>query len=637
MRLRHILSVLLLAVFALSSQAQGRKAVVSRLPMQGQTRQQVPLRVQGLSDNQRLLGYIRTDSITVSGGAFGKEGTYTLGAMLTPRVLSGYAGCRVVGVRLAAAVNLGRSRTFVYKVNDGSVDPVLEQTQRLYEGWQNVFFNGDGYEIQGSETLFFGFDYHETAEMVAAEEGGLCGYGDDSTDGFYAFGDFGQGLGFYSLSNLGRLCVQLIVDVSSLAAKDIDLQGLDAGFKYKQPGEDIDVMVTLGNVGREELRGFQLGWQIDDQPVEAVVKPDTLLSGEQSAALFTVTLPADITIGLHRLTVSVDKVGGEPMPEKSVNDTLVATFAVYRDKLQRSQVYLEVYTDQESAYVPFLNNALSQLKSSQVPLSVVNVHRPGTPLAVKEAAYLHLLYAYTWPTFTINRAYFPGEAYVSYDMNDYLPQVPTEFISGILSDMVYQDYYSPSFVSLTLEASYDTDSRQLTVKTEGQLLPEAAAIYGQLGVTLLLVEDEVKSKQLVYNSFLQRSTYNQNYQHNSVLRGYMTKPTGTALTQTGDTYSATFNKTLDEAWNPAKMRVVALITKYAETVSEDNLTDVDVVNAASFDLSTLESLGVVAPKTAVAAAAYYSLDGKAVSADNLKQGVYLMRQADGTTRKIVLK
>ena len=160
MKLRHIFLTALTAVVFLTAQAQG------------------------LSESQRLLGYIKTDSITIKGAAFGTAGTYTIGAVMTPQLLSAYAGCKVVGIRMAAALDLGRSRAFVYQLTDTGLTPVIEQKQRLYAGWNNILFNGEGYEIKGDENLFFGFDYTETAEMITADEGGLCCYGEDQSDAF---------------------------------------------------------------------------------------------------------------------------------------------------------------------------------------------------------------------------------------------------------------------------------------------------------------------------------------------------------------------------------------------------------------------------------------------------------------------
>ena len=114
-----------------------------------------PRCVEGLSSTQRVLGYTLTDDIDIYGAGFGQAGTYTVGAALGAEVLKLYAGCRVVGIRIAAAMNLGRQRTFMYDVSN-NFTLLVEQKQRLYDGWNNVFFNGDGYVINGTETLFFG-------------------------------------------------------------------------------------------------------------------------------------------------------------------------------------------------------------------------------------------------------------------------------------------------------------------------------------------------------------------------------------------------------------------------------------------------------------------------------------------------
>ena len=591
-----------------------------------------------LAKNQRLLGYTLTDDIDVSGGAFGYAGTYTIGAVLTPQMLSPYEGCRVVGLRLAAALPLGRTRTFIYTVENSDLQPVIEQRQRIYEGWNTVMFNGDGYEIKGGEMLFFGFDYTETDEMVQADEGGLCGVGEDTDGAFYAYGNFGSGVGLYSLSGLGCLCVQLIVDVSSLPGFDLDMTYLDTGFKHKQPGEIIEAYTTCRNTGTDTIFSYRLGYQLDSQEPVFATFTDTILSGRQAVWQFRCSLPSDIAIGMHQLSVFASEAGGQPLPERSKNDTLTAQFAVYRESMERQQAYLEIYTDQTSAYVPWLDDAVDLLAGKFDRMAVVNVHRPGTPLALTEAAYLHQLYAYDWPTFTVNRSYFPGEAYIAYDMNDFLPVIPAEMSAGILGDVVMQDAASPAFASVQLQASYDAATRQLTISSEGEALPEATAIYGDLALTLLLTEDGVVSRQAQYNAATQRTTNNQNYVHDYVLRGFMTSPTGDAIQVEDGRFSATHTTTLDAAWKPERMRVVALLTKKADQVTDDNVLDMDVLNANSLSLAQ-ELLAVRTPIQDVRGvpAGYYTLDGKPLGTAKPRPGIYLRRMADGTMRKQMIK
>ena len=583
-----------------------------------------PLRVEGLSNNQRLLGYTLTDDIDISGALFGEAGTYTIGAAIESTALAPYAGCHIVGIRIAAAMNLGRTRTFVYNFTGTSFDPVVEQKQRIYQGWNNVFFNGEGYEIQGDETLFFGYDYVETAEMVAAEEGGLACVGSDTEGAFYVFGDYGQGEALYSISGAGKLCVQLIIDVSSLPQNDMAITYLDAGFKHKRPGENVEVLATFTNIGRDTVYAYQIGYRLDEQEPVHINCQGIIADGHQDTWMGAVKLPDDIATGSHTLRFFVGSVNGETLDSEANGKHLDAQFAIYRDSVDRQMVYLEIYNDQGSPYSAMLNDAVRRMQQQFKQVCVVNVHRPGTDLAVSDADYLSDLYAYTYPSFTVNRAYFPGEAYVAYDMNDYLPYFGTEMSAGILTDIVMQDLYSPAFATVDLRAGYDPDSRQLTVEATGTLLPDATAIYGDLALTLLVTEDSVVNQQSVYNPSTQRTTINRNYRHHDVLRGYITAPTGQLITPDGDRYSATFTTTLDDDWVPGHLHLVGFLTKNKDRVTHDDLLDMDVINATSISLSEslINSVSTL-ERTKDKGTTCYSLDGRPIKAIH-PRGVFIM-------------
>ena len=95
-------------------------------------------------------------------------------------------------------------------------------------------------------------------------------------------------------------------------------------------------------------------------------------------------------------------------------------------------------------------------------------------------------------------------------MNDYLPSVGAEFCAGILSDMLMQDFESPSFASVDLKLTYDPATRKVGIKATGDMLPEAKAIYGDVALTLMITEDQVKSRQTTMNALTGRTTNNQN-------------------------------------------------------------------------------------------------------------------------------
>ena len=595
-----------------------------------------------MADTQRYVGYTVTDDIDVSGAAFGEAGTYTVGALLPKEMLTAYAGCRVLGIRYALSQSIGRTRAFMYDATGNLFTEISAQKQRTYEGWNTVFFNGDGYVITGQESLFFGYDYVESEEMVAAEEGALCGVGSETTGSFYLYGNYGQGEGLYPISGIGRLCVQLIVDVSSLPAKDIDVTYLDTGHKYKISGSKVEVFALFNNVGRDTIFSYRMGCQIDDREPIYQEFADTLLCGEEEKWEPTITLTDDYPIGMHTLKVFVSEIDGQPI-ENTKNDTLRAQFAVYRDALPRHQVYVEVYSNQQSPYVPMLEKAFAQLQPESPHMVLCNSFAYGNPLFLPEADYLHMLYAYTYPSFTFNRAYFPGEAHIAYDINDYLAQVPAEFIAGILSDMLYQDYMNPAFATIELQPQYDPATRQLTVNVSGEALPEAEAIYGDMALTVLLTEDGVKSPQAVYNEITGRTTTQQNYLHNQVLRQFVTDPLGQTVDFADGQYTASVSTTLSDEWDPEQMHIVAFLTKAATEVTDDNVLEMDITNANSCAIPIVNPTAIQTARSDADGARKaglqqaYTLDGQPIGDLSRHHGIAILRSADGKTRKIVMQ
>lgn len=560
------------------------------------------------SAQQRYVGYTVTDDISIRGGYFGTAGTYTIGALLSPQMLQAYEGCKIIGVRFALNVSIGRTRTFIYNIEGNQFVPLMEQKQRTYEGWNEVMINGDGIEIKGTENLFFGYDYVETEEMVTAEEGALCGNGDARSGGFMLYGNYGQGEGLYSLSNLGCLCVQLIVDVSSLPKKDIDLLTLDTGFKYKRLGEQMELFTSFINAGLDSITTYQLCYQIDDSEPVAITYADTLVSGTTETKDILFAMPADLQVGTHRLQFFVGEINGTTVTTPR-SDTIKVTFAVYAEAMQRQKAYVEVYTQSTSYLSALLNKVMNKTKTNVGDvMCLVNVHRPGTPLAVSEADYLSDLYAYTYPSFTVNRAYFPNEAYIAYDVNDYLEVAP-EIIEAFMPDLIMQDYYGPAFATVDIHPTYDKATRQLTVDLDGQLSPDAVAITGGVAVTVMLTENSVRSSQQDYNPLTGRVQNNSNYLHENVLRTYLTKPTGDAVSASANAFTARYTATLDSKWKPENMEVVVLVTKAADEVTDANVLDMDVIGANSMALEQTVGIREHDAETTQKATEWYSLSG----------------------------
>ena len=595
--MRKILFILTSLMLATSGAAQLRVSGLKTTPratvqpaQHRVTMQPVQQRVSGLSTTQRPLGYTSTDSITVSGAAFGTAGTYTIGATLTPDQLLPYQGCTVVGVRFALSQSVGRTRAFICNVNGNDVTPVVEQNQRTYAGWNNVFFNGASpYVITGNESLFFGFDYVESAEMVAADEGALALFGEEDVDNsFCLYGNYGNGVGLYSVTG-GVLCVQLIVDVSNLPEKELNFNYFDAGFRYKKPGDLIEFLAGLNNTGRSAVTSYVVGCQLGNlDPVYFDVNTDdgkTLAEGATTYCEQAFTIPETMPAGYYDFAVFVHSVDGV-VQSRHLNDTVCSKVSVYTSALPRQQHLIEMYTHEQSPYVPFVDPCFEKVVQQNSNACMVNIAAPTTILALDEANYLHDLYAYTYPSFTLDRSYFPGEAYIAYDVNDYVLAIP-DLIPSMIGDMLLQEDLNPAFASVTLSPSWQSAGRELTVNVSGEVADDAAALFGDLALTVMLTEDKVVARQMTYNAATGRSSWNQNYQHDHVLRTYLTAPLGDKLTVSDGHYTAQYQLSLPDDWKAEDLSVIAFVTRAAETVTDDNVMSMDITNANSVSLADI--------------------------------------------------
>ena len=150
----------------------------------------------------------------------------------------------------------------------------------------------------------------------------------------------------------------------------------------------------------------------------------------------------------------------------------------------------------------------------------------------------------------------------------------------------------------------------------------------------------MKSRQSVYNQATGRSSYNANYLHNDVLRRFLTHPMGEQLTATDNQYTAEFTTELPADWKPENMHIIALLTKAATTITEDNAKDYDVINCNSLSVAEVMTQGIENIQISnfnFQTSKFFTLDGKPVAPSQLRQGLYIERRADGQTRKIVVR
>ncbi len=589
-----------------------------------------------LASTERGVGYCEGDSITTRGARVGAAGSYEMAALLSKQFMQNYKGCKIIGVRFALSQSVGKSNIFIYKVDDdGNTEEVVRNNvRRTSEGWNEVRLNtAQEIDITGNDQYIMGFTYNETDEMVADKTGALCFYGDRISNSGSAL--ILQGETFNSITNFGDLCVQLIVDVSTLPKKAVSLSSILNGVSYKKLGEKMDIMMTYTNAGLDEISSMRLGFRVDDGETEYIDVnfKEPMAPGMSDTYSVSYGMPAAVAIGRHELNVFVDKIDGET-PVASAFGTIVDPFVAYGNALKRQQIYVEQYNSQKSPYGPLINDSFSKLAKDK-DACAVNLYRIGEPLAVAESGYLYDLYSYTdAPCSTANRFYFGmAEPHYAFDINEYAAMMP-ELVYDGYRVFVDEALTFPAFATVDLATSYDAAARQISIDVNGDISDEAPAIMGDMALTVLLTEDNVKSTQIVSSgSSLQNK---QNYVHNQVMRKYISAPLGDRITVDGNKYAAHYAFTLPSDWKDNDITVVAFLTKAFDFVDGSNMQMADVTNCNSVKLGGTTAIDGIVSDAAIGSSAdgIYTLDGVRIADDSAAKGIFIVRRG-GKSVKVV--
>ena len=593
-----------------------------------------------LASTERGVGYCQGDSITLNGARIGTAGSYDMGAMLTSQTMANYKGCKIIGVRFAVKESIGKSNIFIYKVDDqGNAEQLIRSSvRRTSEGWNDIRLNsGQEIDITGKDSYIMGFTYNESDDMVAKEQGALCFYGEKVSSSYSSL--ILQDETFNSITNLGDLCVQLIVDVSSLPKKKVGLNSILNGISYKKIGSTMDIMMSYTNAGLEPINSLRLGFRIDDgEPVYFDINKDNnkeyangFASGKSTTFSTTdLKVPATLAAGRHNLNVFVDKIDGET-PVDNSRGTLADPFVAYSNGFSRQQIYIEQYNSQQS-YLAAIGNEYYSQADKDDDACVVNIYQKGEPLAVASSQYLNDLYAYTLPCFTFNRYFLGmGELHYALDFNDFLGIMPDLVYSGLREFVSGELQSIPAFATAYLSTSFNSDTRELSVDVTGDIADEAPAIFGDMALTVMLAEDKVVSPQVVsYNN-----SKNSKYVHNQVLRAYLSEPVGDKITIEDNKYSKHYSFTLPAAWKSDDIKVVALVSQAFDKVTTDNMQMADVTNCNSVKLGGTTAInGISADNYDAAADGVYTINGMRVEPSAATKGIFIIRH-NGKSYKVV--
>lgn len=211
------------------------------------------------------------------------------------------------------------------------------------------------------------------------------------------------------------------------------------------------------------------------------------------------------------------------------------------------------------------------------------------------------------------------------------------FIQGVLAER-------PAYVDVNITPDYNPASRQLTITVSGEAIAKLKGSNPTLNVWLtesgLSAANNPKLGQMTSTGKLDMS-----FVHNHVMRATLTGSWGQALPLDIEPYSRTFSTTLDAAWKPENMEIVAFIANF-----DDQRPDNCFVHNSAAAPIVGDPTAIASPVLSTQAPAAYDLSGRRIdvsltpsasttspSTSMTSLGVVILRSADGAVRKAIVR
>lgn len=585
--------------------------------------------------------------------------------------LAKYKGAKIIGARylingsLGSSANVelytieqvnGQSTPTLYTSTTASSQKVSTQDQTTGEfdqQWNEVTFD-KALDVNDVTTgLVVGYTYTQKSTQSGGKYTEDCyplAAGQGSA-GILAYGDLGQGTGWYTVSNQYVLCVQLIVEREGGFPDDLAIAQVATNPMLK-PDEKLPFEFYVNNSGSKACTNASFDVLIDNNPVAELTLPqDGSISDEYVKLGANLDLSEyNLENGAHVLGVRVKKVNGEDPSGDTSDDLAAAQFRIYTETTTRQYNLVEQFTSTSCVYCPYGYEALRALAKSRKDVAWVAIHGdldPNNPDPYTNSNAEPLIGYSTsgYPSANFNRFNLGGDQLAT--------NIATEDTDGFATQMGnlldQEDEIAPSVVSLQMETNLTVGDNPnlkdatLNITVTGKGVKGAGKILEGATLGLYVTENGVKSKQYSPNGWI--GTYN----HENVLRVIGTQnPWGDVITWNGDNFEMTYEVTIPKKQynyneNKNTLNAVAFVSlPFMINVDGKNYFNGDLnnvwVNQCQFlQLPKGQATAIKGVETSENATvvARYAADGSEISAP--VKGINILKLSDGTTRKVVVK
>ena len=515
-----------------------------------------------LEPNQRMLAYNTTDDYESEGAGFDVTGTVMPCIYISDAMTEKFVGSQITAIRFAVTKPVGKATVFIREVNAdgtfGSADLASQEIAETAEGWNLVTLDKPLTIVQG-QRYFVGYKFRNTNSLFAI--GVVKPYVENSS---YCYGRLSaNGIGLYVMpESTGTLCIQAIVE-GDFATTDVVVSGLVCDTYTELKGQLAYTFRAI-NYGSEPA-DIVYSVAIDGQEVTTVSGRPGLAPSASEDISSQLTLPAETEGGTHRLTVSTKTVDGMPFDGSSYSQA-TTTFAVLSQVFDRQKHIVEHLTSTSCTYCPWGDEMLTMLEDYNTDVARISVHATQNlsypdPFVTDVATTINNYLGMTgWPSASFNR--YPGFlggdgltntiAYYE-DAREQTAQQIGNMLKVMSSEL-------PTVVDISLQT--ELDGRTAKVNVSGRLAKGYEQIVPSASLFVCVVEDHLVAPQL------NTGTWVNDYEHNNVLRRYVSSVYGDPLySSDGATYEKSYSFALDPEWNADNLRIVAFVAPRAGSMT----------------------------------------------------------------------
>jgi hypothetical protein len=486
--------------------------------------------------------------------AVGMEAEGYMGAAIKLDTTQTRKGNKIIAVRIGLSTASAGVEGDVYISKRLKSNPLY--TQHFVgrgTGWEYVVLDKP-YTLNGNDTLCVSYKLRGKGQLIGYQE----------TKDANANADImmlnSQWFHLSDASITGKVCLQVVETGDESLKSSYDLSvGTVQYSKYMKYGEGDSLSVVVTNYGSRVLHGCTLTCS-ENGKTQTVTSDEYLPTGRPVRMTFS--LP-DTSVGNKQFSVTVKPKDESCNESNTANNTLSGEQVIYAKAFERIAL-LEQFTGQKCMYCPLGEESIDKVLNGYTSRVARVAHHIGfgtDDMTIDESSAYTIFYnsesTYA-PAIMLNRTALQWKA---------LPQPVFSPFDFSVSDLE-QVLAEPAYVDVNVNNSYDSNSRQLTVKVNGSFITSSEGAR----LTVFLVQNKIVAPQ---------ENASKTYEHNAVVRACLSDKWGDVLSVAADgSYSNTYTYTIPEKigkfdCDVNNMYIVAFVSNY----NESDINDCKVMNA----------------------------------------------------------